>query len=406
MVTRIDDTDRSIVYSSGWEATGGPDEYQETTMSTSNQGASATVSFSGTQISVFGTIADKGLGDAPTSSYRVDGGSAKTVVSTLGNNIQYGQLFYNSGRLAAGQHTLVITYTGQSSFFYLDYIEIENSQTPPDPQPPNPQPPNTQSPALAQSSLPPPVPDITFTTSTSTRSTPSVGTPTTNTASLQLSTTTAANGSTVTAFTSSSSNKSISIGAIAGGVGGGLFFLILLVALLFCLRRKKTADAERNASGLSTIASLWSRPRQMTQSTPFQLSAPAAPLVSPTNYSSADTPFSDTPPSSSSHDSYSIPYLNHGNARSHAGVDTTLSVDGSSQALPSPEVATGPRSRVGSTRKASLSSGTRTNPASPAGKQLYQQSISTSTFTSLHVHPRDRRSHMTFDPPPSYDARL
>ena len=76
----------------------------------------------GTSVSVWGTISN--VGNAPISSYCIDGGAEEIYNATLSQIIQYQRPFFQSTPLTLASHTLVITILTEDAFFFLDYILV------------------------------------------------------------------------------------------------------------------------------------------------------------------------------------------------------------------------------------------------------------------------------------------
>ncbi|KDR74245.1 hypothetical protein GALMADRAFT_141319 [Galerina marginata CBS 339.88] len=123
----FDDRDPLVSYSvnGNWKQGGATEEFNATTTFTIYGGATATLTFTGTSVGVYGTIANTGLGAAPQSSYSVDGGPTSTYTGKMLSTIQYRQEFYLNKNLSANEpHTLVVTTVGSGAFFYLDYFLV------------------------------------------------------------------------------------------------------------------------------------------------------------------------------------------------------------------------------------------------------------------------------------------
>ncbi|KAF8225169.1 hypothetical protein L208DRAFT_1380750 [Tricholoma matsutake] len=119
----IDDSDPGIKYSADWFIGGGSGDADGTTHGTMTAGATASFTFTGTHVEVFGTI---GTASSTDSTYSVDGSSNITFSATprpgQTGDLVHQQLFYQSPELADRQHTLVITSTSVNNSFWIDYI--------------------------------------------------------------------------------------------------------------------------------------------------------------------------------------------------------------------------------------------------------------------------------------------
>ncbi|KAF8963489.1 hypothetical protein BDZ97DRAFT_1919736 [Flammula alnicola] len=230
----IDDRDPLISYSGTWEDGGVDNEYNKTTTWTNWSGSTAKITFSGTSISVWGTIAVADLGVAPHSSYSVDDGPAMLYEANQSSTAQYRQQFFQSGNLSPTNHTLLLTTLVEGAYFYLDYALITPADT---------------SAALNGSSsssslLPSSSPSITTTTRPATSTTPLQSQP-----------------------VSSSSEAGIPVGAIVGGSLGGLALIMFTIIAFLLLKRKKNGLAQSANSGEENTTSL--RSRRTASLTPF-----------------------------------------------------------------------------------------------------------------------------------------
>ncbi|KAJ7575967.1 hypothetical protein C8J56DRAFT_974231 [Mycena floridula] len=132
----IDDRDPSISYAPGgflgWSQGGKAYEFRLTTTAVNKSNATATVTFSGNHIAVFGTVqsvVNSSGRPAPTSTYTIDGGKPITFVPTLapGSDDSYQQQFFSSDELTEGAHTLVIENKVDGPLFVIDYLEYSSS---------------------------------------------------------------------------------------------------------------------------------------------------------------------------------------------------------------------------------------------------------------------------------------
>ncbi|MDH6181996.1 putative cell wall-binding protein [Microbacteriaceae bacterium SG_E_30_P1] len=103
--TRVNETDPSVSYP-GWTLAGGRTfgDYQNDIIYTEANGATATVTFTGTQVRIYGEKnADQGDLDIA-----IDGGPAETI-STYADQREVDTVVFESQPLAAGTHTVTIT---------------------------------------------------------------------------------------------------------------------------------------------------------------------------------------------------------------------------------------------------------------------------------------------------------
>ncbi|PSR71020.1 hypothetical protein PHLCEN_2v13124 [Hermanssonia centrifuga] len=262
-------------------------------------GATFTFTFSGSRVSVYGTL--RGMNytvTTPTeSSYSIDGVVKQNYIAPQVTVEQDKVLFFDSGDIGALNHFLSVSVTSATGSFpyYLDFITVvpppapvTTSSTPPPPQAPSsspaaqqPPPSNTPPPAQTETSAAPGTPN----------SVPSSNKPPTSASPQSASTQSSAlvlppqpggsttiiveNGSSVAvqlapSDTSSSSTSSatpapgpvqnnsavshVKVGPIAGGVVGGVVILIAALALFFlCRRHKKSGNARAKNNDVDFI---------------------------------------------------------------------------------------------------------------------------------------------------------
>ncbi|KAJ3473629.1 hypothetical protein NLI96_g12906 [Meripilus lineatus] len=117
----VDDRDPQIRYNGTWELKGVQAEYQSTTSLNNIPGGTASLTFSGVQVAVYGS---RTSGTYFTRSTYVMDGDNPTVFTAPpeSSSTIYGIQFYNSGTLPNTEHTLIITNYGY--WFYLDYFDV------------------------------------------------------------------------------------------------------------------------------------------------------------------------------------------------------------------------------------------------------------------------------------------
>ncbi|KAH9474992.1 hypothetical protein JR316_0012091 [Psilocybe cubensis] len=256
-IQTYDDRDPSVVYSGGdWQKGGTENEYFQTTSYVRNAtGSTATFKFTGTSVSVFGTLdsADLGRG-TPISSYRIDNGQPVIYTGPTPDSEQYKQQFFQSPTLPPGPHTLVIVVQSEAGY-YLDYFTVT----------PDPVVVVSSSAPLASSSSESssPVPNTNHNPSTSAFSTSTTSTTTsswssftttssshpsdftntfTSSATLSGASTSSGPGATSTPEQSSRSTvESSKVGIAVGGAIGGLALLLVAFITALCMRRQLRA---------------------------------------------------------------------------------------------------------------------------------------------------------------------
>ncbi|PPQ78926.1 hypothetical protein CVT25_002402 [Psilocybe cyanescens] len=253
-ILAIDDRDPLLSYSSisAWNPGGVSSEYNSTTTFTSVTGSTVNLTFTGTRVSVFGTINPNSLDGPPSSSYSIDNGSPTLFSGTQTAAVQYQQRFYASGTLTPTTHTLLITVLSKNATYFLDYITVVL----PDPGATS----LTSSSSSSSSSLSP-------SKSSSTSSSSLIRT------SITLSSTTGSSTSSSASHTPSglpaNASSTSHMGAIVGGVIGGIALIVMaILAILFIWKHRREKKFERKFDPRNQ--SLWTRHTPSnSQLTPF-----------------------------------------------------------------------------------------------------------------------------------------
>ncbi|PVG03894.1 hypothetical protein CPB86DRAFT_869268 [Serendipita vermifera] len=269
--TTIDDADPRVIYSSSpawntgiWSGQK-PQPLYASNHGTPNPGATATLTFEGTGIRVYGFKA----GDHGFRDITIDDGP--TVRCDGRQGAQGGQaLVYWAEGLSPGTHTIKFEHTGtQGQYLNLDFFLI--TQPPPSTPPPHTDPPSDSS---SDSSPTSSTPSISSHTDASSSSSASRSTPSGSSISSHTSThtgtlpATTASNSTFTSWASISSytdtppdsniasndptsgGSQVNIAAITGGVAGAaILALVLAIIYIFDLRRKKRIKAREAEEG-------------------------------------------------------------------------------------------------------------------------------------------------------------
>ncbi|KAI9059990.1 hypothetical protein FKP32DRAFT_1679281 [Trametes sanguinea] len=123
----VDDSDPNVVYSGDWGVSNTQYAWHGTLHAASEEGATASLTFKGTWISVVGGGGDTNQFGYPSTSYVIDGKNYKTLQT--GADASHDTYFDNvtmftSPTLDAGEHTLVITNLNgtKPNTFWLDYF--------------------------------------------------------------------------------------------------------------------------------------------------------------------------------------------------------------------------------------------------------------------------------------------
>ncbi|KAJ7490753.1 hypothetical protein FB451DRAFT_1389518 [Mycena latifolia] len=127
----VDDRDGQVQYHGLWEHhSGTAPEYQSTTSASATPGDSVTFTFEGTSIDVFGTA---GPGNGGTMKFSIDQSPNSSYTAPATEVALYHQLFWTSGLLSDGSHTLLITHMSlpgnQTGKIFLDYILYNTTST-------------------------------------------------------------------------------------------------------------------------------------------------------------------------------------------------------------------------------------------------------------------------------------
>ncbi|EIW61139.1 uncharacterized protein TRAVEDRAFT_43966 [Trametes versicolor FP-101664 SS1] len=170
----VDDGDNRIQYSPGWSEDSGSGivEVDSTRHEASQGGLTASLTFSGTRVSVVGTRDDSSSHGQPNTAYFINTvlqGTYSAPFTALGD-VFYNVTFFTSPTLPFGDHTVTITMEGGTGtgpqIFVLDYFLVDTGQpslgppaatlppaaTPPPSATPDP-PRSTTSPFLASSTF-------------------------------------------------------------------------------------------------------------------------------------------------------------------------------------------------------------------------------------------------------------
>ncbi|KAJ7061334.1 hypothetical protein C8F01DRAFT_1369512 [Mycena amicta] len=126
----VDDRSLRVTYGGSWVEGGSPNEFNGTTKYTTQQGSTASFTFFGTSVTVFGTTA--AYSDPQSSmDFLVDDSirGTYTPASDLGADTHH-SVFYTSPTLSEGPHTLTMTQTAaqENGVIFLDYIMYNTSR--------------------------------------------------------------------------------------------------------------------------------------------------------------------------------------------------------------------------------------------------------------------------------------
>ncbi|KAJ7879654.1 hypothetical protein B0H13DRAFT_2667882 [Mycena leptocephala] len=106
----IDDCDPRVTYKPAWRLFGSDPDLMHTSQGSSKGGDLLSLQFEGTAISHYGGINEGSAGDVLNASFSIDGGpSVFFVPAPQASSIATNSLYYSSGNLKPGTHTLVVT---------------------------------------------------------------------------------------------------------------------------------------------------------------------------------------------------------------------------------------------------------------------------------------------------------
>lgn len=226
-----------------------------------------------------GLVSPRGTGGTPASTYALDNRPSSRVTTTQVSNARPRVLFYDSGELDAGSHTLVVTNDAEGSFFWIDSFIITEAVAPePAPEPsldtepePSPAPPLQPAPVSAppaDTTTPNQALVTSVSQSGSSSPTPRAADPsrslpassvtqdgpnpsesvmeggvkiivTTRDSTLSSS----SPSPQLTSASSTSPSDGPNVGAIVGGVLGGLMLVLLAILALFVVKRRARRKA-------------------------------------------------------------------------------------------------------------------------------------------------------------------
>ncbi|THU93860.1 hypothetical protein K435DRAFT_581226, partial [Dendrothele bispora CBS 962.96] len=116
----IDDQDARITYSGQWSLAGSEMDFRHTLFSSQNSGASASFTFNGSSISVFGRV-DNSSSGIVSASFSVDGSYPVSFANTAQSFVSYNKQFFQSRSLGAGVHKLNINSNSENPL-WIDYL--------------------------------------------------------------------------------------------------------------------------------------------------------------------------------------------------------------------------------------------------------------------------------------------
>ncbi|KAJ6449775.1 hypothetical protein C8R45DRAFT_849549 [Mycena sanguinolenta] len=127
----LDDRDPLIQYAGTWSGAGSYSEFYGTTTFSLEPGSTASLSFVGTSVNVYGSV---GVEGAASMAFEVDGSMTGTYVAPINLTAAiHHELFWGSPPLSNGTHTLVITQgatpASANGVIFLDYIMYDTTST-------------------------------------------------------------------------------------------------------------------------------------------------------------------------------------------------------------------------------------------------------------------------------------
>ncbi|KAJ6457570.1 hypothetical protein DFH09DRAFT_1232789 [Mycena vulgaris] len=131
-VVIVDDSDPLIRYAGSWSGAGSNVEFNKTTKVSRVQGSTATFSFVGTSIVVYGSVGPSDLNSPlPSMSFSVDGSVIGSYTAPDLTSSIHHEALWASPTMKTGSHTLVITQTAAQAgaVIFLDYIQYNTTST-------------------------------------------------------------------------------------------------------------------------------------------------------------------------------------------------------------------------------------------------------------------------------------
>jgi hypothetical protein len=124
--TQLDDTSLALTYSAGWQLSSnrGAGDFQDDVHYATANGASVSLKFTGTRVSVFMPTAS----NDGTFQVTIDGVSQGTYKSYASSGYNPRVLVYSKARLANAAHTLTLTKMS-GTYLQLDYIQVQAPTT-------------------------------------------------------------------------------------------------------------------------------------------------------------------------------------------------------------------------------------------------------------------------------------
>ncbi|KAH9854822.1 hypothetical protein C2E23DRAFT_39817 [Lenzites betulinus] len=233
----VDESDPRIVYSDGWALYPSTVAYGGTLHFAVDAGTTASLTFNGTRVGVYGCGGDTNQYGWPEESFVVDGKTylIRTDPTATPNTQFFNVSFFTSPALDPGEHTLVVTNINGTApnrlwldWFWFDAVVDTTSA----------------SPSASGNAAP-----------TSSSGIPTSSSNGTNGTSAPLNTAVATSSSPASSSgVTSSSSHSQNLGAIIGGaVGGAMALLILGVLGAFCFFKRRSARYQRGAREVCTL---------------------------------------------------------------------------------------------------------------------------------------------------------
>ncbi|KAF7296057.1 hypothetical protein MKEN_01420800 [Mycena kentingensis (nom. inval.)] len=132
----FDDADPAIEYTGAWSHSQSSDEFLGTVTNTDTDGSTASFSFKGTSVNVYGSVNPSIAGAAGTElietySFIVDGNSSTrrtyTPPTTKSGDVLRHLPFYQSPPLVSGHHELKISVQKGQGVMFLDYLTFDTA---------------------------------------------------------------------------------------------------------------------------------------------------------------------------------------------------------------------------------------------------------------------------------------
>ncbi|KAI0085793.1 hypothetical protein BDY19DRAFT_908785 [Irpex rosettiformis] len=123
----VDDTDPSVMYIGEWNALQWSEAFNSTMHDTKAAGAAIEYGFTGSSISVFGSVGMTAKYGTPVSTYTLDDSPSVTFTApqVTGSDPLNNVLFFSANNISPGDHTLIIRRAStDSATYFFDFMQV------------------------------------------------------------------------------------------------------------------------------------------------------------------------------------------------------------------------------------------------------------------------------------------